>query len=116
MQKAQARVHVSPMIMKIAAWRFPGLGEYRASTASSHTVASLNSRTSLSVSANTGEPGARTRIHGGLRATGSWAVRLFGMTHGNAPRALFDHINEPGHVAYLGLACATVKRSRGESF
>ena len=40
----------------------------------SQTVVSLSSRMRVRVSANTAEPGARTRIQGGLRATG-WSGR-----------------------------------------
>ncbi len=61
------------MIMKVA-WRLSQHSPMLGQRASSHTVASLNSRTRLMVSANTGEPGARTRIQGGLRATG-WSGR-----------------------------------------
>ena len=61
------------MIMKVA-WRLSQHSPMLGQRASSHTVASLNSRTRLMVSANTGEPGARTRIQGGFRATG-WSGR-----------------------------------------
>src|ERR1700677_2938446 len=61
------------MIMKVAC-RLSQHSPLFGQRASSHTVASLNSRTRLRVSANTGEPGARTRIQGGLRATG-WSGR-----------------------------------------
>ena len=69
LQKAQARVQVSPMIMKVACFFFqhsPILGH----AASSHTVVSLSSRISRLVSAYSGELGARTRIQSGLRWMG----------------------------------------------
>ncbi len=69
LQKAQARVQVSPMIMKVACFCFqhsPMLGQ----AASSHTVVSLSSRISRLVSAYSGEFGARTLIHSGLRWIG----------------------------------------------
>ena len=69
LQKAQARVQVSPMIMKVACFfsqHSPILGQ----PASSQTVTSLFSRTMRLVSAHCGEPGALTRIQSGLRCTG----------------------------------------------
>ena len=69
LQKAQARVQVSPMIMKVACFfsqHSPILGQ----PASSQTVTSLFSRTMRLVSAHCGEPGALTRIQSGLRSTG----------------------------------------------
>ena len=66
LQKAQARVQVSPMIMKVACFfsqHSPILGQ----PASSQTVTSLFSRTIWLVSAHLGEPGAFTRIQSGLR-------------------------------------------------
>ena len=66
LQKAQARVQVSPMIMKVACFfsqHSPMLGQ----PASSHTVTSPCSFTIRLVSAHFGEPGARTRIQSGLR-------------------------------------------------
>ena len=65
LQKAQARVHVSPMIMKVAcrfAQHSPMLGQ----PASSHTVCRPWPRTMRAVSACAAEPGARTLIHDGL--------------------------------------------------
>ena len=61
------------MIMKVA-WRLSQHSPMLGQPASSQTVVSLCSRTRPIVSANTGEPGARTRIQGGLRATG-WSGR-----------------------------------------
>jgi hypothetical protein len=57
------------MIMKVACFfdqHSPMLGQL----ASSQTVTSFFSRTSLWVSANTGEPGAFTRIHSGFLSKG----------------------------------------------
>ena len=73
LQKAQARVQVSPRIMKEACFfdqHSPMFGQ----PASSQTVTSLFSRTMSRVSAQAGEPGARTRIQSGLRSTG-WSGR-----------------------------------------
>jgi hypothetical protein len=69
LQKAQARVQVSPMIMKVACFfsqHSPILGQ----PASSQTVTSLFSFTMRCVSAHFGEPGAFTRIQSGLRWIG----------------------------------------------
>ena len=74
LQKAHARVHVSPMIMNVAcrfAQHSPMLGQ----PASSHTVCRPCARTMRAVSACAGEPGARTRIHDGLaRRAGAGAA------------------------------------------
>ena len=72
LQKAQARVHVSPMIMNVACrllQHSPMLGQ----PASSHTVVRPWPRTMRAVSAWAADPGARTRIHAGLagRARGA---------------------------------------------
>ena len=69
LQNAQARVQVSPMIMKVAcffAQHSPILGQ----RASSHTVTSLFSRTMRFVSAQSAELGAFTRIQEGLLCSG----------------------------------------------
>src|SRR5690348_11050355 len=69
LQKAQARVQVSPMIMKVACLCFqhsPMFGQ----AASSHTVARPYWRISRLVSAYSGELGARTLIQSGLRGMG----------------------------------------------
>ena len=69
LQKAQARVQVSPMIMKVAcflAQHSPMLGQ----PASSQTVTRPCARTIAFVSVKTFEPGALTRIQSGLRGTG----------------------------------------------
>ncbi len=69
LQKAQARVQVSPMIMKVACFCFqhsPMFGQ----AASSHTVVSPYSRIRRLVSAYSGELGARTLIQSGLRRIG----------------------------------------------
>ena len=69
LQKAQARVQVSPMIMKVACFCFqhsPMFGQ----AASSHTVVRPYWRISRLVSAYSGELGARTRIQSGLRGIG----------------------------------------------
>ena len=66
LQKAQARVQISPMIMKVACFlsqHSPIFGQ----PASSHTVTSLFSLTIFCVSSHCGEPGALTRIQDGLR-------------------------------------------------
>jgi hypothetical protein len=70
LQKAQARVQVSPRIMNEACFfdqHSPILGQL----ASSQTVTSLFSRTISRVSAQAGEPGARTRIQSGFLSTGA---------------------------------------------
>ncbi len=69
LQKAQARVQVSPMIMKVACFfsqHSPTFGQ----PASSHTVTSPFSFTIRFVSAQPGDPGAFTRIQSGLRISG----------------------------------------------
>ncbi len=69
LQKAQARVQVSPMIMKVACFfsqHSPILGQ----PASSQTVTSFSAFTIFWVSAHFGEPGALTRIQSGLRRIG----------------------------------------------
>ncbi len=78
LQKAQARVHVSPRIITVACFlvqHSPILGH----AASSHTVARLSRRISARVSAKAAPAGALTRIQSGLRsrgvrATGSCSV------------------------------------------
>ncbi len=67
LQKAQARVHVSPMIMNVAC-RFDQHSPILGQPASSHTVVRPLPRTTRAVSATTGPPGARTRIHAGFAA------------------------------------------------
>jgi hypothetical protein len=69
LQKAQARVHVSPMIMKVACF-FSQHSPMFGHPASSHTVTRPFSFTMRLVSAHLGEPGALTRIQSGLRAIG----------------------------------------------
>jgi len=69
LQKAHARVHVSPMIMNVACFfsqHSPILGQ----PASSQTVTSPCSLTIARVAAHCAEPGALTLIQLGLRATG----------------------------------------------
>ncbi len=69
LQKAQARVQVSPMIMKVACFfsqHSPMFGQ----PASSQTVTSPCSRTIFWVAVHAAEPGALTLIQAGLRATG----------------------------------------------
>ena len=66
LQNAQARVHVSPMIMNVACFfsqHSPMLGQ----PASSQTVTSPCSFTMARVAAHCGEPGALTLIQSGLR-------------------------------------------------
>src|SRR5690606_16822505 len=73
LQKAQARVQISPRIMKVACFlsqHSPMLGQ----PASSHTVTSLFDFTISRVSRYPFEVGALTRIHSGLRST-SWSGR-----------------------------------------
>ncbi len=73
LQNEQARVQVSPMIMKVACFfsqHSPMFGQ----PASSQTVTSPFSLTILCVSDHFGEPGALTRIHSGLRWMG-WSGR-----------------------------------------
>ena len=68
LQKAQARVQVSPMIMKVACFfsqHSPILGQL----ASSHTVWRPPARTIPAVFDHAAEPGALTRIQSGLRST-----------------------------------------------
>jgi len=69
LQKAQARVQISPRIMKVA-WRRVQHSPRFGQAASSQTVARPPSRTMRRVSANSFDTGARTRIHSGLRFTG----------------------------------------------
>ena len=73
LQNAQARVQMSPMIMKVACFfsqHSPMFGQ----AASSQTVASPASfRRALRLRPGA-EPGAFTRIHGGLRRIG-WSGR-----------------------------------------
>src|SRR4029077_14410146 len=67
LQKAQARVHTSPMIIMVAcraSQHSPMLGQ----PASTHTVWRPWSRTIRRVSAYALEPGALTRIQSGLRS------------------------------------------------
>ena len=73
LQKAQARVQVSPMIIMVACalvQHSPILGQ----AASSQTVWSLCSRTTSRVAAYSRETGALTRIQSGLRRI-SWSGR-----------------------------------------
>ena len=68
LQKAQARVQVSPRIITVACFlvqHSPILGQ----AASSHTVARLSRRISVRVSAKPALVGAFTRIQSGLRET-----------------------------------------------
>ena len=76
LQKAQARVHTLPRIMKVACFFFqhsPIFGQ----AASSHTVTRLSVRISCRVSLYSFETGAFTRSHSGLRRctglSGRWA-------------------------------------------
>ena len=72
-QKLQARVQVAPRIITVACLSFqhsPILGH----AASSQTVCRLCSRISRRVAWYSGETGALTRIHGGLRGLG-WSGR-----------------------------------------
>ena len=76
LQNAQARVQISPMIMKVACFfsqHSPMLGQ----EASWHTVASPASFKRPLVSAQAFEPGALTRIHGGLRRMGASGLPAF---------------------------------------
>ncbi len=67
LQKAQARVQVSPMIMKVAC-RFSQHSPILGQPASSQTVTSPCSRTIFWVSVQALEPGAFTRIQSGFLA------------------------------------------------
>jgi hypothetical protein len=69
LQKAQARVQVSPMIIMVA-WRLDQHSPILGQPASSHTVTRPWSRMILPVSRQTGDPGALTLIQGGLRRSG----------------------------------------------
>ena len=73
---AQARVQVSPMIMKVACF-FSQHSPIFGQPASSHTVTSLFSFTIARVAAYFGEPGAFTLIQSGLRSTGLSALCAF---------------------------------------
>ena len=84
LQKLQARVQISPMIIMVAwplAQHSPMLGQ----AASSQTVCSELSRTILRVAWYSLEVGAFTRIQGGLRLTSwsglcafsGWRIRVF---------------------------------------
>ena len=68
LQKAQARVQVSPMIIMVA-WRFSQHSPMLGQPASSQTVCRPFSRTISRVRAYSGEPAARTRIQAGLGRT-----------------------------------------------
>ena len=74
LQKAQARVQISPRIITVT-WprdqHSPMLGH----AASSHTVTRPWARMSLRVSPYPADVGALTRIHGGLRGCGVSAFR-----------------------------------------
>ncbi len=99
LQKAQARVQVSPMIMKVA-WRLDQHSPMLGQPASSHTVVRPWPRTMRAVSACAAEPGARTRIHAGLagrcrgavgsarRAARSWRAR----SRQKAPASVARHL------------------------
>ena len=83
LQKAQALVQVSPMIMKVACFfdqHSPILGQ----PASSHTVTRPFSRTIALVSLKTAEPGARTLIQSGLRRIGVSGLCAFSGWRGRA--------------------------------
>ena len=69
LQKAQARVHTSPMIIMVA-WRWDQHSPMLGQAASSHTVTRPWLRMSARVSWYTGWVGARTRIQSGLRSAG----------------------------------------------
>ena len=73
LQKAQARVQVSPMIMKVAC-RFDQHSPMFGQPASWHTVTSPCVLTMASVALNCGDPGARTRIQSGFFSCG-WSGR-----------------------------------------
>jgi hypothetical protein len=64
LQKAQARVHVSPMIIMVA-WRCDQHSLRLGQPASSHTVVRPCWRTMLRVSATTGPADSLTRSHSG---------------------------------------------------
>jgi hypothetical protein len=69
LQKAQARVHVSPKIITVACFwlqHSPMLGQ----AASSHTVFSFSRRISARVSDTAALVGARTRSQSGFRTRG----------------------------------------------
>jgi hypothetical protein len=68
LQKAQARVQVSPMIIMVA-WRWVQHSPIFGQAASSQTVCNACSRTMDLVSAYSRLTGAFTRIHSGLRST-----------------------------------------------
>jgi hypothetical protein len=79
LQKAQARVQVSPRIITVACFwlqHSPMLGH----AASSQTVLSFNRRISARVSAKPTEVGARTRSQSGLRARAGSSDRTDGWT------------------------------------
>ena len=114
LQKAQARVHVSPRIMKVACFfdqHSPMFGQ----PASSQTVTSLFSRTMSRVFAHSGEPGARTRIQSGFRRTGLSGRCAFSGWRGRAlPSAGFQRIDQRDHDApsICGRGSAAIRRSR----
>ena len=83
LQKAQARVQVSPMIMKVAclfAQHSPMLGQ----PASSQTVPACSRARCGSSRPTSAEPGALTRIQSGLRRTGSSGRCAFSGWRGRA--------------------------------
>jgi hypothetical protein len=76
LQKAQARVQVSPMIMTVA-WRLPQHSPILGQAASSHTVVRRCARKVARVASKACAPGALTRIHDGLGSTGVSGSRAF---------------------------------------
>ena len=107
LQKAQARVQTSPMIMKVACFcsqHSPMLGQ----AASWQTVERPLPSSSALVSRQSAEPGALTLIHAGLRRHGVVRpMRLLGMTLARlaqAARIVVEEIEGFGHGAPRGEA------------
>ena len=83
LQKAHARVQVSPMIMKVA-WRLPQHSPIFGQAASSHTVTRRCARRISRVASKSCAPGALTRIQGGFGRTGVSGSRAFSGWRGRA--------------------------------
>ena len=83
LQKAQARVQVSPISMKVA-WRLPQHSPIFGHAASSHTVTRRCARSTSRVASNACAPGALTRIQAGFGRTGVSGSRAFSGWRGRA--------------------------------
>ena len=124
LQKAHARVHVSPRIITVACFlvqHSPILGH----AASSHTVARFNLRISARVSAKPTDVGALTRNQSGLRGRSDFiaaviAVQIAKQTLLANQRAvviqaamIFDTLNSPV-ILFFALGFLAAIRIKGE--